>query len=233
VLGAAVLPDSIGQPFATLVQLQPGVFALCLQNADPRAGDSQMLTGIRLRLRRVDTANNSGASASTGTSANEDGRADGGAGVAWSWDGGKTLGSKQEKIPATAAVALDPPLHLDLDKLSFGLEKLTGVMTVLEANMGKTHGASSSALRLSGPAAVDLPYHPSLQSGTQTLQDPDRLDCRLCGGRDAGKEVPIQEMRAHIAAHILQAQVCVLGVVRWLRLRCGRCAVRFSKQQLA
>lgn len=81
---------------------------------------------------------------------------------------------------------------------------------LLVANLVKCQGASSSALKLTGPAAAELPYHPSLQSGTQTLQDPDRLQCRLCGAED----IPIREMRAHISAHILEAQVGVY--VCWL-----------------
>lgn len=190
---------SIGQPFATLVQITSGTFALCIfilnRPVDPAAGAAQRLCGIRARLRaagdgeaRVDAAGGSAFIC---------------AGTGWFWDGGKTHGSKEVKVPATLAIPLNPAMNENLDKVVFSLESLTAVLATLEMLIEKSPDANSKIVKSSTTSVDGLPYHPSLEAGTRTPQPRGSLKCRIC--RKGG--INILDMRHHVGAHVLHAQV--------------------------
>lgn len=138
---------SIGQPFATVVKLATGASTLCIFTVshvvDRAAGAAQVLRGIRVRLRTAadgDASPDNLCASSTVSGASVEDAEVGeyyDARKAWSWDGGRTHGSKEAKFAATIALPFNPGFNKTMDKVMFTLDSLRAVLSTLEMIMDK------------------------------------------------------------------------------------------------
>ena len=112
-------------------------------------------------------------------------------------------GGKECKIPAALALPLNPGFGESAENVVFTLDSLKAVLQALEMLVDTTPDASSKVLKARQTSAADLPYHESLKGGSHTPDIPSRLDCLLCGRCS----IPVLEMRPHVSAHVLKAQV--------------------------
>lgn len=191
-----------------------GTFALCIfiltRPVDPAAGAAQRLCGIRARLRTAgggDARGDDIAAPSATVTGGVDaagGATHIGAETAWLWDGGRTHGSKEVNVPATMVLPLNPAMSQNLDEAVFSLDSLTAVLATLEMTFKKTPDATSNVVKSSATYVDGLPYHPALEVGTPVRRLPDNLKCRICGKDGIG----VLDLRHHVGAHVLEAQVC-------------------------
>ena len=208
----------IGQPFATLVKLGSAGYTLCLfalsKPVVADKGASQRISGTRLRLVASTSGGNNREDSDDVSLSMPMDEATGGTppttskddvDTIWSWVGGRTVGTREDKIPATLAIPVNPCFDDRLENVCFSLGDLQTLAGNLEFQLERMNEVVPHMVDYSANGIRELPYHSSVvitQLAGEAVEV-DRVNCRVCDR----KGVPIEDMRAHIGAHILDSEV--------------------------